>query len=114
MIYDIFQVNRRKISRDETITEVRYGRFPDEYDKIYERVTSEKHFRNALEVLEERWRMIMFMYEDCQELVKEWEGRQLKRKQDRAKQRLYVYLSLASIVVVPLLLLVVIICWHLL
>ena len=58
---------------------------------------------NAVEVLQERWRMIMYMYDDCMELVKQWDEQRLLKQHQRRKRRM-LFLSFVSL---PFLLLVV-------
>ncbi|XP_046571160.1 uncharacterized protein LOC124279385 [Haliotis rubra] len=71
---------RRCIStgKEEAIP-LTYGRNREEYDKIVERVMSDKAVQAAAESLQERWRMIMIMYEDCMKMVDDWDERQVKK-----------------------------------
>jgi hypothetical protein len=60
-----------------------------------ERLMQERAAANAVELLQERWRMIMFMYDDCMDMVKQWEDHRLQRKERRRKRRLVLLSVLA-------------------
>ena len=59
---------QRRASRKEKPEEKTYGNDTATYEAIRVRVLQEKAVVNAIEALQERWRMIMFMYHDCQDL----------------------------------------------
>ena len=74
--YFFFQ---RRPSRKERPEEKNYGNDTATYEAIRVRVLQEKAVVNAIEALQERWRMIMFMYNDCQDLNKD----RLLRRQNK-------------------------------
>ncbi|KAK7103899.1 uncharacterized protein [Littorina saxatilis] len=105
---------KRRISRDDlhAAKDRKYGNDKEDYIKLYERVMADRAASSAVEVLQERWRMIMFMYEDCMELVKQWDEERLMKQQKRRKRRL-LFLSFVSL---PFLLVIVTwllarLCW---
>nr|KAG5687803.1 hypothetical protein BaRGS_005433 [Batillaria attramentaria] len=59
---------KRRISRDDSHKDRKYGHDKDEYAKIVEKVLADRAISSAVEVLQERWRMIMYMHDD-------WPGR---------------------------------------
>ncbi|XP_076442357.1 uncharacterized protein LOC143281194 [Babylonia areolata] len=77
----------------------KYGHDTEEYRKLEQRVLSERVTVNALEVLQERWRMISFMYEDCLDMVRQWDEQRLMRQQKKRKRRL-LFLSFLSLPIV--------------
>lgn len=48
--------------------EPEFGHDTETYEKIRERVLEERAVTNAIDALQERWRMIMYMYDDCVEM----------------------------------------------
>lgn len=59
---------QRRISKDDTGDDKPYGSKNDDYDKICEKVMADNAVQKALEAMQEKWRMIMFMYDDCMDL----------------------------------------------
>ncbi|KAL8586289.1 hypothetical protein ACOMHN_058669 [Nucella lapillus] len=91
---------KRRVSRDEShgkaIADRKYGHDSEEYQKLEERVMAVRATANAVELLQERWRMITFMYEDCLEMVKQLDEHRLMKEQKKRKRRLLL-LSLLSL-----------------
>lgn len=90
---------KRRISRDEghgKAPDRKYGHDTEEYKKLEERIMSDRAATNAVELLQERWRMITFMYEDCLEMVKQLDEHLLMKQQKKRKRRL-LFLSLLSL-----------------
>ncbi|KAK3587785.1 hypothetical protein CHS0354_042749 [Potamilus streckersoni] len=105
-------VIRRRLSRDgsrkgERPEERNYGNNVDEYKKIEERVLSEKAVVNAIEALQERWRMLIYMYEDCMDLVKEKKERELYNKKIRRQEEIVIIVFYAAIVCFPIFLVII-------
>ncbi|XP_046364307.1 uncharacterized protein LOC124140667 [Haliotis rufescens] len=93
---------RRCIStgKEEAIP-LTYGRNREEYDKIVERVMSDKAVQAAVESLQERWKMIMIMHEDCMQMVEDWDDRQLKKAQAIDVFQLLIAVMIAVSVLIP-------------
>ncbi|XP_071079888.1 uncharacterized protein [Haliotis cracherodii] len=93
---------RRCIStgKEEAIP-LTYGRNREEYDKIVERVMSDKAVQAAVESLQERWKMIMIMYEDCMQMVEDWDDRQLKKAQAIDVFQLLIAVMISVSVLIP-------------
>ncbi|KAL3872689.1 hypothetical protein ACJMK2_035899 [Sinanodonta woodiana] len=98
---------RRKLSRDGSRKgdrpEVRnYGNNLEDYKKIEERVLSEKAVVNAIEALQERWRMLIYMYDDCMDLVKEKKERDMYNKKIRRQEEIVIIMFFAAVVCFPI------------
>lgn len=87
---------KRRISRDDGHKDRKYGHDKDEYAKIAEWVLADRGISSSVEVLQERWRMIMYMYDDCVELVKQWEDHRLEKQQRKRKRRLLLLAFLSA------------------
>ena len=61
---------QRRSSKRSSRSEPEFGQDTETYEKIRERVLQERAVTNAIDALQERWRMIMFMYDDFVELDK--------------------------------------------
>lgn len=84
---------KRRPSRKERPEEKNYGNDTATYEAIRVRVLQEKAVVNAIEALQERWRMIMFMYNDCQDLNKDrLERRQMKLDIKRQEELILIIL----------------------
>ncbi|XP_060571786.1 uncharacterized protein LOC132729966 [Ruditapes philippinarum] len=70
---------RRRSSKRSSRPEPECGHDTETYEKIRERVLQERAVTNAIDALQERWRMIMFMYEDCVDLNKQRAECKLKK-----------------------------------
>ena len=84
---------QRRPSRKERPEEKNYGNDTATYEAIRVRVLQEKAVVNAIEALQERWRMIMFMYNDCQDLNSgRLERRQMKLNVKRQEELILIIL----------------------
>lgn len=70
---------RRRSSKRLSRPEPEYGHDTETYEKIRERVLQERAVTNAIDALQERWRMIMYMYDDLVDLNEERRSRKLKK-----------------------------------
>ena len=70
---------QRRSSKRSSRSEPDFGNDIKTYEKIRERVLQERAVTNAIDALQERWRMIMFMYDDCVELNKKRAECKLKK-----------------------------------
>ncbi|XP_067682049.1 uncharacterized protein [Haliotis asinina] len=93
---------RRCIStgKEEAIP-LTYGRNREEYDKIVEKVMSDKAVQDAVESLLERWKMIMIMYEDCMKMVDDWDERQVKKAEAIDVFQLLIAVMMAVSALIP-------------
>jgi DNA-directed RNA polymerase specialized sigma subunit len=67
--------SRKRLSRPEP----EYGQEHETYEKIRERVLQERAVTNAIDALQERWRMIMYIYYDLLDLNEDRRSRKLKK-----------------------------------
>lgn len=63
----------------------KYGNWTEKYGRIKNTMLLDRGVQNTLESLQERWRMLMFMYDDYVEMVKTRQQNRLCRRQ--LKQR---------------------------
>ncbi|XP_041354513.1 uncharacterized protein LOC121372286 [Gigantopelta aegis] len=96
---------RRRISRDDGKPK-NYGQNKEEYEKIVERVLCQKSVANALDALRERWKMLMFMYEDCMEMVKSVEDKRQKMKTKEKRIEICILVTGIISIVIPMVLIV--------
>lgn len=93
----------------------KYGNLTGSYARIKNTMLLDRGVQNNLESLQERWRMIMFMYDDCVEMVKTRQQNRLCRRQLKQKCELIalaiVYSTLAIPVFMAALLAYVIFLW---
>lgn len=93
----------------------KYGNLTGSYARIKNTMLLDRGVQNNLESLQERWRMIMFMYDDCVEMVKTRQQNRLCRRQLKQKCELIalaiVYSTLAIPVLMAVLLAYVIFLW---
>lgn len=93
----------------------KYGNLTGSYARIKNTMLLDRGVQNNLESLQERWRMIMFMYDDCVEMVKTRQQNRLYRRQLKQKCELIalaiVYSTLAIPVFMAALLAYVIFLW---
>ena len=94
---------QRRPSRKERPEEKNYGNDTATYEAIRVRVLQEKAVVNAIEALQERWRMIMFMYNDCQDLNKNrLDRRQIKLDIKRQEELILIILMFLGFLCVPI------------
>ncbi|KAK3093732.1 hypothetical protein FSP39_019377 [Pinctada imbricata] len=67
---------------------------------------ADKGVQNTIEALEERWRMIMFMYDDCVTKLEEKIERDRERRHARQKQELIALSIIYSAFSIPILIMV--------
>ncbi|XP_060571789.1 uncharacterized protein LOC132729970 [Ruditapes philippinarum] len=70
---------RKRTSKRSNRQEPGYGHDTETYEKIRERVLQERAVTNAIDALQERWRMLTFMYEDCVKMNQTRKERKLKK-----------------------------------
>jgi hypothetical protein len=80
-----------------------YGNKTEVYEGIVSKVMSERAVQTTVDGLRERWRMIMFMYEDCQDVIKKRKERELYRRKIKHQEEVLTLVALASAVLVPVL-----------
>lgn len=106
---------QRRVSLKEDRRQDNYGNLTGTYARIKNTMLLDRGVQNNLESLQERWRMIMFMYDDCVEMVKTRQQNRLCRRQLKQKCELIamaiVYSTLAIPVFMAVLLAYVIFLW---
>jgi len=70
---------QRRSSKRLERQDVTYGQDTEAYEAIRQRVLQERAVVNAIDALQERWRMLTFMFTDCEELNQTRKDRQLKK-----------------------------------
>ncbi|XP_025103936.1 uncharacterized protein LOC112570002 [Pomacea canaliculata] len=93
---------KKRLTRDDDQSQRTYGQAKEDYHQLALRVLGERTVVNNIEVLQERWRMIMFMYDDCLQLIQQCDDRRgrLSRQRRRKRLLLLVVVSLVLSLVV--------------
>lgn len=92
---------QRRISKDDTGDDKPYGSKNDDYDKICEKVMADNGVQKALEAMKEKWRMIMFMYDDCMDLRKAKFEHDTLAKRNKLKKEFIALLITYLLITVP-------------
>ncbi|KAH3847985.1 uncharacterized protein LOC127873787 [Dreissena polymorpha] len=101
---------RRRPSKRFDRTDLKYGHDEDTYEAIRQRVFQERAVTNAIEALQERWNMLMFMYEDCMALNDEWKQRKLTKLSVKRQMELITIVTLFLVACIPAVVLMCIVC----
>ncbi|GFO04058.1 hypothetical protein PoB_003056300 [Plakobranchus ocellatus] len=93
---------KRKLTKEER-DKRGYGNDRAEYDKITERVMSERLMSSALDGLRDRGRMLAFMHGDCLALLEKWDQKRqekLLRRQNQDRDFLIslIFVSVALLI----------------
>ncbi|XP_061173066.1 uncharacterized protein LOC133182298 [Saccostrea echinata] len=94
---------RRRVSLKEDRRQEKYGNLTGEYTRIKNTMLLDRGVQNTLESLQERWRMIMFMYDDCVEMFKTRRQKQFCRRQLIQRRELIACVIIYSALVLPVL-----------
>lgn len=92
---------QRRVSLKEDRRQDKYGNLTGTYARIKNTMLLDRGVQNNLESLQERWRMIMFMYDDCVEMVKTRQQNRLCRRQLNQKCELIALAIVYSTLVIP-------------
>ncbi|KAH9519585.1 hypothetical protein Btru_003078 [Bulinus truncatus] len=95
---------KRKLTKEEKMKR-QFGNDKADYEAIYARIVSDRFIVNAVEMLQERWKMLSMMHTDCQDMMVQWERRcQNKRRAVQVKRDVDTVIAAAIISVVVLVL----------
>ncbi|KAL4238657.1 hypothetical protein ACF0H5_003364 [Mactra antiquata] len=101
---------RRRSSKRVNRPEPEFGHDTETYEKIRERVLQERAVTNAIEALQERYRMLTFMYDDCIELNEDRKSRRLRKLCVQRQFELIVLISLFITICLPVSIILIFIC----
>ncbi|XP_053376527.1 uncharacterized protein LOC128547556 [Mercenaria mercenaria] len=93
---------RRRSSKRLSKPEPEFGHDTKTYEKIQERVLQERAVTNAIDALQERWRMIMFMYDDCVELNEQRRELKLRKLCVQRQFELILIISIFMLICIPI------------
>ncbi|KAK3790264.1 hypothetical protein RRG08_034827 [Elysia crispata] len=91
---------KRKLTKEER-DKRGYGNDRAEYDKIAERVMSERFISSAMEGLRDRGKMLAFMHGDCLALLDKWEQKRQARMLRRQNQDRDFLTVVAATILLP-------------
>ncbi|XP_062602317.1 uncharacterized protein LOC134264032 [Saccostrea cucullata] len=94
---------RRRVSLKEDRRQEKYGTLTGEYARIKNTMLLDRGVQNTLESLQERWRMIMFMYDDCVEMIQSRRQKPLCRRQLIQRRELIACVIIYSALFLPVL-----------
>ncbi|XP_060559940.1 uncharacterized protein LOC132719982 [Ruditapes philippinarum] len=97
-----FTVVRRRTSKRKSKPEPEFGHDTEAYEKIRERVLQERAVTNAIDALQERWRMIMLMYGDCVDLNNKRMERKLRKLCVRRQFEMIVIAAIFFLICLPI------------
>ncbi|XP_053376559.1 uncharacterized protein LOC128547576 [Mercenaria mercenaria] len=100
---------RRRTSKRLGRPEPEFGHDTVTYEKIQERVLQERAVTNAIDALQERWRMLMFMYDDCVALNEKRKERKLRKLCVRRQFELLTIVIVFLLICLPIILVLVLI-----
>ncbi|XP_033733802.1 uncharacterized protein LOC117322944 [Pecten maximus] len=66
-----------------------YGKQTKEYSRLRKEIMASPGVKNALESLHERWKMLMFMYEDCLDMIQERKDRHKQTQRCRERREIF-------------------------
>ncbi|XP_059163766.1 uncharacterized protein LOC131946813 [Physella acuta] len=69
---------KRKLTKEEK-SKRKFGADKQEYEKITQRIMSERFFTSAIEGLQERLKMLGLMHTDCLDMLGQWETTHKRR-----------------------------------
>lgn len=94
---------RRRLSTESGDSDaIAYGNKTREYIRLRKEITSGPTVTNALEGLRERWKMLMFMYEDCLDMIQERKDRESQIRKCRARRELFASCIIYTCIAMPL------------
>lgn len=105
-----FFLSQRRPSKRQERAESKFGHDTETYEAIRERVLKERAVTNAIEALQERWRMLQYMFDDCVELNEGRKERKLKKLSTKRQVELIIIITLFLIACFPVLVIFVLIC----
>jgi len=73
-------------------------------------VLEERAVTNAIEALQERWRMLRYMFDDCVDLNEGRKGRKVKRLSIKRQFELIIIITIFLVMSVPIFVMLVLIC----
>ncbi|XP_013091370.2 uncharacterized protein LOC106075004 [Biomphalaria glabrata] len=86
---------KRKLTLEEKLKR-QFGNDKVDYEKIYDSVLTDRFIVGAVEMLQERWKMLRMMHDDCQEMMSHWERRcQEKRHAHQVKRDVDTIIAVA-------------------
>ncbi|XP_071160593.1 uncharacterized protein [Mytilus edulis] len=94
---------RRRVSKDDMSENKPYGNKAEEYDKICEKVMADTGVQKTLEALQEKWRMIMYMHDDCMDLRTQKTEQGVIGRRARIKRELIALVITYVIITLPIL-----------
>lgn len=97
-----FLILQRRVSLKEDRRQDKYGNLTGTYARIKNTMLLDRGVQNNLESLQERWRMIMFMYEDCVDMIKTREQTRLSRRQLKQRREFLSWTIIYSSLLMPL------------
>ncbi|OWF50387.1 uncharacterized protein LOC110450488 [Mizuhopecten yessoensis] len=82
---------RRRMSTEtgDGANEVIYGNQTKEYSRLRKEIVSSPAVTKALEGLRERWKMLMFMHEDCLDMIQDRKDRHKQRRKCRERREIF-------------------------
>lgn len=104
-----FGLFQRRPSKRQERGEPAFGHDNEAYGAIRERVLRERAVTNAIDALQERWRMLQYMYDDCVELNKGRKERKLKKLCIKRQVELIGIISIFLTLLVPVFVILVLI-----
>ena len=87
-----------------------YGNDNEAYEAIRIRVLKERAVINAIEALQERWRMIMYMYHDCEDLNEGRKDRKIRKLNVKRQEELIIIVLAFIVLCVPISFLAILFC----
>ncbi|XP_045187574.2 uncharacterized protein LOC123545305 [Mercenaria mercenaria] len=93
---------RRRCNKRLNRPEPEFGHDAETYKKIEERVLQERAVTNAIDTLQERWRMIMFMFNDCVKLNERKGERKLKKLSVQRQFELVLLVCVFVLICLPI------------
>jgi len=73
-------------------------------------VLRERAVTNAIEALQERWRMLQYMYDDCMDLDSNRKDRKLKELNTKRQAEFVIIIAIFLVMSVPIFVILVLIC----
>jgi len=80
---------QRRLSTTEADKQDTFGRKTEDYEKICKTIMEDPVVTNSLEALKERWKMIMFMYDDTVDLINSRKNNIILRKKLENRRELF-------------------------
>lgn len=82
-----------------------FGKQTKEYTKLRKEILASPAVTNALDSLRERWKMLLFMYEDCLDMIQERKDKNKQRRKCRERREIFATCIIYTGIFLPVLIL---------